>query len=176
MLSDRLPDLFLFLFYTVDITILAPCKSALSIMIDVCEQYATEFDILFNGRKSKLLYFKDISASAITYGIQVNGEIVHISDNAIDLGHNISTSDRDSIILAAKRTFWKSYNIFISNFGHLYSLLKVSVFAQFCCSFYGLPLWLSTEVHSLYLDWRKSLRMLWRVFQYCYLQSHIYSG
>ena len=31
--------------YADDITLLAPCKSALSIMIDVCEQYAAEFDI-----------------------------------------------------------------------------------------------------------------------------------
>ena len=78
---------------------------------------------------------------------------------------NISTSDRDSMILAAKRAFWKSYNNFVSNFGHLYSLLKISVFAPFCCSFYGSPLWLlnSTAVHSLCVDWRKSLRMLWRV-------------
>ena len=43
--------------YADDITLLAPCKSALSIMIDVCEQYAAEFDILFNGSKSKLLFF-----------------------------------------------------------------------------------------------------------------------
>ena len=95
----------------------------------------------------------------------VNGEIVHISDNAVHLGHNISTSDRDSMILAAKRAFWKSYNNFVSNFGHLYSLLKISVFAPFCCSFYGSPLGLlnSTAVHSLCVDWRKSLRMLWRV-------------
>ena len=38
--------------YADDITLLAPCKSALSIMIGVCEQYAAEFDILFNGSKS----------------------------------------------------------------------------------------------------------------------------
>ena len=42
-----------------------------------------------------------------------------------------------------------------------------SVFAPFCCSFYGSPLWLlilnSTAVHFLRVDWRKSLRMLWRV-------------
>ena len=42
--------------YADDITLLALCKSALSIMIDVCEQYAAEFDILFNGSKSKLIF------------------------------------------------------------------------------------------------------------------------
>ena len=105
--------------YADDITLLAPCKSTLSIIIDVCEQYAAEFDILFNGSKSKLLFVNGKHASAITSGI-----IVHISDNAVHLCHNISTSDRDSMILAAKRAFWKSYNIFVSNFGHQYSLLN----------------------------------------------------
>ena len=106
-------------------------------MIDVCEQYATEFDILFNGIKSKLLFFKGRYASAIISGIKVNGEIVHISDNAVHLGHNISTSDRDSMILSAKRAFWKSYNIFVSNLGSLYSLLKNCVFAPFVAVFLG---------------------------------------
>ena len=85
--------------YADDITLLAPCKSALSIVIYVCEQYAAEFDILFNGNKGKLLLFKGRYASAITSGIKVNGEIVHISDNAVHLGHNISIGDRDSMIL-----------------------------------------------------------------------------
>ena len=123
--------------YADDITLLAPCKSALSLMIDVCEQYAAEFDILFNGSKSKLLFFKGRYASTITSGIMVNGEIVHISDNAVHLGHNISTSDRDSMILAAKRAFWKSYNNFVSNFGHLYSLLKIVFLHHFVAVFMG---------------------------------------
>ena len=38
--------------YADDITLLAPCKFALSIMIDVCEQDSAEFDILFNCSKS----------------------------------------------------------------------------------------------------------------------------
>ena len=41
----------------------------------------------------------------------VNGEIVHLSDNAVHLGHNISTSDRDSMILAAKRAFGRVITI-----------------------------------------------------------------
>ena len=97
--------------YADDITLLAPCKSALSILVSVCEKYASEFDILFNGSKSKLLFFKGII----------------ISDNAVHLGHTISSSDRKSISLTAKSSFWKSFNSFISNFGHTYSLIKCSL-------------------------------------------------
>ena len=41
------------------------------------------------------------------------------------------------MILAAKRAFWKSYNNFVSNFGHLYSLLKISVLHHFVAVFMG---------------------------------------
>ena len=56
------------LVYADDIALLAPCKSALSITIDVCEQYAAALGILSNGSKTKLLFFKGRSASVITSG------------------------------------------------------------------------------------------------------------
>ena len=151
--------------YADDITLLAPCKSALSILVSVCEKYASEFDILFNGSKSKLLFFKGRFSNGMESGIMVNGELVNISDNAVHLGHTISSSDRESISLTAKSCFWKSFNNFISNFGHTYSFIKCSLFKQFCCSFYGSPLWNlnGPGVQSLCVDWRKSLRSLWRV-------------
>ena len=97
----------------------------------------------------------------------VNGKMVNISDNAVDLGHTISSSGRESISLTAKSSFWKSFNSFISNLGHTYSFIKcsLSLFKQFCCSFYGSPLWNLNDpgVQSLCVDWRKSLRSLWRV-------------
>ena len=49
--------------YADDITLLAPCKSALSILISVCEGYGAEYNIIFNGSKSKLLYFKGRSST-----------------------------------------------------------------------------------------------------------------
>ena len=184
--------------YADDITLLAPCKSALSILVSVCEKYASEFDILFNSSKSKLLFFKGRFSNEIESGIiiiiiiilyfrhlsiytikhnykkyihtikvviRVNGELVNISDNAVHLGHTISSSDRESISLTAKSSFWKSFNSFISNFGHTYSFIKCSLFKQFCCSFYGSLLWNlnGPGVQSLCVDWRKSLRSLWRV-------------
>ena len=58
--------------YADDITLLAPCKSALSILISVCEKYASEFDILFNGSKSKLLFFKGRFSNGMESGIMLN--------------------------------------------------------------------------------------------------------
>ena len=130
--------------YADDITLLAPCKLELSIPISVCDKYSSEFDILFNGSKSKLLFFKGRFSNGMESGLFfgvffVNGEIVNISDNAVHLGHIISSSIYKSILLTAKSSFSKSVNCFISNFGPTYSFIKCSLFKQFCCSFYGSP-------------------------------------
>ena len=68
------------LVYADDITLLAPCKSALSVLVSVCEKYASEFDILFNGSKSKLLLFKGRFSNRMESGMMVNREIVNISE------------------------------------------------------------------------------------------------
>ena len=66
--------------YGDNITLLAPCKSALSIFIKVCENYAAEYDIMFNGDKSKLLFFKGRSSVMMPSENMVNGQIVGVSE------------------------------------------------------------------------------------------------
>ena len=73
--------------YADDITLLAPCKSALSILIRVCENYVAEYDIMLNGDKSKLLFFKGRSSVMMPSEIMVNGQIVGVSEKAVHLGH-----------------------------------------------------------------------------------------
>ena len=111
--------------YADDITLLAPCKSALSILIRVCENYAAEYDIMFNGDKSKLLFSKSRSSIMMPSEIIVNGQIVGVSEIAVHLGHTILTTDRDCITMAAKNNFWKCFTMFIANFGQLYCRIKI---------------------------------------------------
>ena len=51
--------------YVEDITLLALCKSTPFILIIVCGDYASEYDIIFNGSKSKSLYFKGRSSTLV---------------------------------------------------------------------------------------------------------------
>ena len=131
--------------YADDITSLAPCKSALSILIRVCENYAAEYDTMFNGDKSKLLFFKGRSSVMMPSEIMVNGQIVGVSEKAVHLGHTISKTDRDCITMVSNNNLWKCFNMFIANFGQLYCRIKIKLFNQYCCSFYGSPLWYINE-------------------------------
>ena len=86
-------------------------------------------------------------------------------DSATHLGHFISSTDKKSIVKSVKYCFWRSINIFMSDFEQLSYTVKCKLFNQYCCSLYGLPLWYlnSTIVESICVDWRKALRSLWRV-------------
>ncbi len=46
------------LLFADDVTLLCPTIKGLKKLIAICEQYATKFNIKFNGKKSKFLIFK----------------------------------------------------------------------------------------------------------------------
>ena len=146
--------------YADDITLLSPSRSGMAILVKVCEKYAAEYDIIFNSKKSQLLHFRGRHCCTINKGIEINGQHVNISSSAIYLGHTISSVDRSEIVKSAINNFWRHFNMFMSNFSSLSASMRNALFNQFCCSFYGSPLWLlkSGSVQSLCVNWRKALR------------------
>ena len=97
--------------------------------------------------------------------IYVYGHLVDICDSATHLNHFIASSYMKSIVKSAKSCFWRSFNIFMSDFGQLSYIVKCKLFNQYCCSFYGSPMWSlkSTIVECMCVDWRTALRSRWRV-------------
>ena len=115
-----------------DITLMSPSMTGLRRMGSICEHYASEYDILFNGSKHKLLFFKGRCCNVSTLSIVVCGQLVEMSDTAVHLGHTIISNDRDNITKSAK-----SFNILIAEFGKLSPFVISKLFNQYCCSFYG---------------------------------------
>ena len=44
--------------YADDVTLVAPSRSGMRTLINVCEQLALDYDITFNGTKSQLMFLK----------------------------------------------------------------------------------------------------------------------
>ncbi len=93
------------LLFADDVTLLCPTINGLKKMNAICEQYTTEFNITFNGKKSKLLIFKGKECKIDINKIEVNGETIHSSEMANHLGHTTSVSDKNSIISGAIASF-----------------------------------------------------------------------
>ena len=151
--------------YADDLTLLAPTLSGLLVLIKICEQYAVDFDIIFNGSKSKFLVFRGRGCSFDDRTVCVNGTELYSVNSAVHLGHHISTEDRDSLIIDAISKFWRSFNMFMADFSQVQSPVKCKLFMLYCCTYYGAPLWSlqSNNVAKVCIAWRKALRRIWNV-------------
>ncbi len=95
--------------------------------------------------------------------IVVNNERLNHITSAVHLGYCISILNKKSFIDAAGAEFWKGFNIFSADFGHLYTFLQYRLFTQYCCSFYGAPLWNFVHYNNIRTAWRKAFRKMWCV-------------
>ena len=76
--------------YADDIILLCPSVAGLKDMIKICEEYANEHNIIFNGSKSKYLVFGKYEYNPT---VKVNNEIVSRSESAEHLGHLLHTGN-----------------------------------------------------------------------------------
>ncbi len=84
-----------------------------------------------NGSKSKYMVFKGRNCDVFNIDIYVNGYVFTKVTSADHLGHRISSVNITSMIQAAEVQFWESFNLFLANFGHSYSVVKNKPFKQY---------------------------------------------
>ena len=101
--------------YADDLILLCPSVSGINKMIKICEDYAQEHNILFNGAKSKYLVFGDYKYIPI---LKVNNEIVTRCNSAMHLGHLLQAENtHDALVEHAINGLNGSFHNFMSRFG-----------------------------------------------------------
>ena len=146
--------------YADDILLLCPSVDGLKKMIKICEEYANEHSINFNGSKSKYLVFGDYIYNPT---VKVNNDIVSRCDSAEHLGHLLHTKNTSNILIEHSiKEFNKYYRGFISRFDSCYNTAKNKLFHQYCSSMYGSQLWDMTSpiMEKIYTQWRKAHRLV----------------
>ena len=113
--------------YAADLTLLSPSRSGLSVLISECEKYATEHDMLFNGNKIKLKYFKGRFCKPVKVRITVSRQYGNISKIAENLGHTISAENKHRSVKYSTNNFCMDFNLCMSNFRSLGSIIQISV-------------------------------------------------
>ena len=148
--------------YADDIVLLCPTITGLKKMIKICENYAKEHNITFNGSKSKLLVFGN---SDVTPKIFINGKEVEKCNEAQYLGILLSTGDYSAATEEGTTKFNISYNRFLAKFNTCRVSVKYKLFNQYCCSYYGSQLWplWNNKFEDICTKWRKALRNIWNL-------------
>ena len=144
--------------YADDIILLCPSISGMQDMLRICEDYADEHSILFNGKKSKYLIFGKYEYDA---RLTLNNEVVPRCESAEHLGHFLHTKDTNNELTNdAIKSFHRGFHGFMSRFSGCNTITRNKLFHQYCRSMYGSQLWnLSGQsVSDLCTQWRKAHR------------------
>ena len=149
--------------YADDIILLCPSLAGLMDMIKICEDYAIEHDILFNGKKSKYLVFGKDNNYKYNHTITVNNEVVERCEEADHLGHPLHTGKPlEALAEKGLNSLNSMFYSFMSRFRDCFPTTRNKLFHQYCSSMYGSQLWLmnSNNVEKVLSRWRKYHRMV----------------
>jgi hypothetical protein len=150
--------------YADDVILLSPTQSAMRKMINICEAYADDYLIKFNGNKCQSVVF-DKCISSIDTGFNVNNQTVSCVKEIVYLGYVIKGDRSDPLIQPIVASFNRKFNAFIGDLDCVASEIKGSLFQQYCTSMYGVIFsqLYHRDVNKLYVTWRKAMRRIYKL-------------
>lgn len=158
--------------YADDIVLLAPTVRAMRLLLSVCDDFASEYDVVFNASKSKCLLFKTSVGRQQhiehlpSTNFSIGGKVIEFVDSWPHLGHILNVyrddgADMDKI----RNSLCCQINNVLCYFGHVFPVLKLQLIKTFCYSLYGSVLWQldHSNLETLCITWRKGLRRVWNI-------------
>ena len=155
--------------YADDIVLLAPCASALRIMLSIC---AISRGLRFNANKTQLICFRTpYYTRSISATILFNDAALCYSDCVTHIGHilNYDLNDRPDVIRVIKDMNCKANSI-LCTFKWADPFIKCFLIKSYCLSLYGSVLWSlsSPAVKMIEVSLNKLLRKIWNLPYNCH--------
>ena len=149
-----------------DLSLLAPTLYSLKCMIRICEDFATEYDIAFNGTKTVCMWFHGRRTAPVRDMpvITLGNTPLSWSNTAKHLGNIISSDITDGDEIRAKRSdFIGRVNSAIANFKYVPRDICSRVFVSQCCHLYGSQAWAidNNHIETFCVSWNRAVRKLW---------------
>ncbi len=143
-------------------------------MVHVCEKYALEFNITFNGNKNQLML---VGGGQHKCDIYVGGNKVDIVTCMRYLGHTVTNDINDSLVKPVINDFNVKVFTFLAYFNDVVCDITNTLFNQYCTGFYGshLRTLFDRAIEDLYIAWRKAQRRVWGLpyMTHCRLLPHV---
>ena len=146
-----------------DLILLCPTEPGMREMLKICETYAAEHDLTFNGAKSKLLIFHPQKIYESDPKLELNGEVIPNVQSAVHLGNILHVSNNQECIDEGIKKFNRQANMFLSRFKSCSPSVRIKLFQQYCMSLYGSQLWPlgSKKIDTLKTKFSIALRRVW---------------
>ncbi len=159
------------LFYADDAVILAPSPHALQQLIDLCVTYASDYELSFNVKKTKVMCFTPKAAPKLQVpDFFLNGCVLEKVSFYKYLGVLIDCDYADNKDIQRQiRSIYQRGNILTRKFSMCSSEVKTCLFKSYCTSFYCSQLWSnhnSTCFKKLKSSFNRILRSLFNIKGY----------
>ena len=152
--------------YADDNVLLAPCASALRVMLDICDTFASSHGLVFNAAKTQLICFRQRYTNTFPTETIFNGSTLRFVEEVSHLGHILAYNldDKQDIIRAIKELNRKANSV-LCKFSSLDPFVKCFLIKSYCLSLYGSPLWSlsSPSLRSIEVALNKLLRKVWNL-------------
>ena len=131
------------LFYADDAVLLAPSPHAMQQLLNVCDDFACEQELIYNVKKTFCVCVRPKWLKNITIpNMFLSGNIVNITSNHKYLGMYIMDSLNDEMDMKRQlRSIYARGNVLIKQFRQCSEDVKIKLFKAYCSSFYCLALW-----------------------------------
>ena len=145
---------------------LCPSISCLKEMLKICEDYASDYNTIFNAKKSKLMHFGRNKMNIKKTIFMAKCCTIDYVEQCVHLGTIIhSDITRKNVDSAVNDIFVRTNNL-IADFSYTHSNTLFVLFKSYCMNVYGSQLWSYNNfraVERFYTAWRKTIRRIWRI-------------
>ena len=130
------------LFYADDMCLLAPSPVGIQELINICEKYGNDHDILYNSVKSKCMSILPSRYNLSIPNVTLNAVLLVYTDSIKYLGVFLSQSFKDDVDIKRQlRCLYASANTIIRKFACCTVPVKLQLLEAYCLNFYCSTLW-----------------------------------
>ena len=146
--------------YADDLKVLCPSVTGLQKMINICEKFGKDYDVLFNAKKTLGICYGNVDSTTIR-SVYLNGVAIKWHNDVKYLGNILSRDLSDAADIKLKKgSFITAVNKLNYVFKGVDSLTKIKLLQTYCTAWYGCQSWqLGTlDAYVLEVEWRKAVR------------------
>ena len=146
--------------YADDVTVLTPSVKSLQSILYICEEFAKEYNVLFNCKKTVCMRVGS-QGRPPERTVTLNGTNLTWEKKVKHLGNIVTHDLRDSDDINLKKgVFVSQVNKLKCKFCTVQGTLRGRLLQTYCCSWYGCQTWdLSSRfIRCMNIEWNKAVR------------------
>ena len=146
--------------YADDVTISTPSVCALQSILNICEEFADEYNVLFNCKKTVCMRVGS-GGTEPNRPVTLNGIKLSWHKKVKHLGNIVTHDLKDDEDITYKRgVFISQVNKLKCKFCTIHSTLRGRLLQTYCCSWYGCQTWdlVGRSVQRMNTEWNKAVR------------------